>query len=354
MVFFRFVGLTLPVCAVTALACGSEDLVLPPSTAASRIDVVEGNGQSGSAGMPLPRPLVVRLLDEAGSGVPGQEVNWIVSTGGGSANPVTDTTNAEGLASAEWTLGPVEGPNTLDVVVSGIGPVTFTAMAGDEAGAEPVPSASHSTVSADPTLIHAVTGSSTIRVTVRDDNGAPVAGAIVSLTASGSGNMVVQPTGPTGPDGVATGTLRSAVPGTKDVTATVNGSVQIDQGAQISVVEGPAAAEPHHFVFRVPPQDVKEDEEFSVEVAIVDVAGNVVPVSGIEIYLGLFREGRSTPSNLLVLGERFRDTDDGIAVFSLRVIEEGRYRLRALSDELPALGPHGPEPFLFSDVFEVD
>jgi hypothetical protein len=35
------------------------------------------------------------------------------------------------------------------------------------------------------------------------------------------------------------------------------------------------------------------------------------------------------------------------------VDKKGRYRLRALTDDLPELGPHGPEPYLFSRVFEV-
>ncbi|MGH7508727.1 MAG: Ig-like domain-containing protein [Gemmatimonadales bacterium] len=324
---------------------------------------------------------------------------------------------------------------------------------GDEAG-DTSPSASRSTVSADPASIPAETGTSTIRVTVRDRAGAPLAGATVQLSASGSGNTVTQPAGPTGSDGVATGALQSTIPGTKDVTATVNGSTRIDQTAQVSVslvpasrielVEGddqsaapgtevpvrpavrvtdaqgqpvagfevtflvtrgggavtgalqptdvdgiarveswtlgspgpntlearagslsgspvvfeatarPGISEPHHFVFLVQPRSVEEDEPFSIEVALVDASGHIVPLSGIEIYLGLFPEGSDVPSNNFLLGDRFRDTERGVAAFTLRVTREGPYRFRALSDELPALGPHGPEPYLFSNPFNVD
>jgi hypothetical protein len=35
------------------------------------------------------------------------------------------------------------------------------------------------------------------------------------------------------------------------------------------------------------------------------------------------------------------------------VNRSGTYRFRALSDELPFLGPHGPEPYLFSETFQV-
>jgi hypothetical protein len=329
---------------------------------------------------------------------------------------------------------------------------------GGDGGTGVVPSPGASTVSADPASIQVGTGVSTIRVTVRDAAGAPVPGAVVTLSATGSGNTIIQPAGPTGADGVAIGGLRSTVPGTKDVVVTVNGSMQITQTAQVFVAVAPASriervegnnqtartgdevpvppavrvtnalgqpvagigvtfvvtrgggtvagasqttsadgiarvgswtlgspgqntlearagslsgspvvfratassppqppptAQPDHFVFQVPPHDVEEDEWFTIKVAIVDAAGNVVPLTGTEIYLGLFEEGDDTPTNTHLMGDRFEDTQDGVAVFNLSIKEEGRYRFLARSDYLPKeLGPYGPE--LFSNVFEVD
>src|SRR5215210_6055174 len=80
---------------------------------------------------------------------------------------------------------------------------------GEEQPAEqqPVPSASISTITAAPASIEAVTGSSNIVVTVRDENEEPVEGATVTLHATGGGNALVQPSVLTGPDGLATGTL---------------------------------------------------------------------------------------------------------------------------------------------------
>jgi hypothetical protein len=98
---------------------------------------------------------------------------------------------------------------------------------------------------------------------------------------------------------------------------------------------------------------VEKDDQFRVEVAIVDVAGNVVPLDGIEIYVGIFREGNDSPTNTVLEGDRFRETEDGVAVFNLSVKDRGNYRLRALTDELPEFGPGGPEPYLFSGVFTV-
>jgi hypothetical protein len=473
--------------AIAALACGGDDLVLPtggsdgsPASSPAELQMVTGDGQVGAPGSPLSLPIVVKLLDQDGNPMPGQPVAWVISTGGGTVVPQSPTTDENGMASAAWTLGS-EGPNSLNAVVSGIDPVTFTATAdnggggdngsgdgggdgsGGGGGSGTVPSAGTSTVSADPSSIEVENGVSTIRVTVRDATGAPVPGAVVTLTASGSGNTLTQPKDPTGADGVAIGRLESSVAGTKDIVAVVNGTLQINQTAQITVliapasrlqmVEGenqraqpgaevsvrpavrvldtagnpvagyevtfvvgqgggtvtggvqttntqgiarvdswilgsegrntlearagslrgspviftatavapppppppppPTSAKPHNFVFREPPHDVSRNESFRVEVAIVDVNGNVVPLNGIEIYVGLFREGSDEPVNAALVGDRFRDTQNGIAVFNLSITDTGRYRIRALSDELPELGPHGPEPWLYSGPFEV-
>ena len=119
-----------------------------------------------------------------------------------------------------------------------MGVVRFVAngTGGGGGGGGSEPSGSRSTVSADPESIQAGIGTSTITVTVLNGSGAPVEGATVTLAASGSGNTLAQPGSQTGADGVATGTLRSTVPGTKVVRATVNGNVQINQTAEVTVL----------------------------------------------------------------------------------------------------------------------
>ena len=47
-------------------------------------------------------------------------------------------------------------------------------------------------------------------------------------------------------------------------------------------------------------------------------------------------------------------TGNGVAIFDLGVTKKGRYRFRVLSDQLPELGPHGPQPYLFSLPFNVE
>ena len=95
-----------------------------------------------------------------------------------------------------------------------------------------------STVSAAPTTIAAGSGVATITVTVKDASGNPVSGATVVLAATGSGNTLTQPPGPTGTSGEATGTLSSSVGETKTVSASANGAA-ITQTATVTVTPPP-------------------------------------------------------------------------------------------------------------------
>jgi hypothetical protein len=71
-------------------------------------------------------------------------------------------------------------------------------------------------------------------------------------------------------------------PGEKVVSATVDGSVELSRTALVTVTPAPAG-EVDGLVFLVPPRDVDKNETFSVEVALVDEDGNVVPLPGIFI-----------------------------------------------------------------------
>src|SRR5205807_1078937 len=94
-------------------------------------------------------------------------------------------------------------------------------------------SAAQSTVTAT-SPIAAGTGTSTITATPKDALGNPIPGATVVLSATGTGNTLTQPSGPTNADGVATGTLSSVVAGSKTVSATVN-TIAVTQTATVVV-----------------------------------------------------------------------------------------------------------------------
>ena len=82
-----------------------------------------------------------------------------------------------------------------------------------------------------------------VTVRVRDGQGNAVAGALVELEMSGSGNDVTQPVGLTGPDGIATGAVRSTVAEAKTVRARVDGALALETAEVLF-----AAGQPDRFV----------------------------------------------------------------------------------------------------------
>ena len=331
--------------------CG-EDLGIPPDSPGT-VEIVRGNAQEGLPGTTLPNPLIVRLLDEAGNGIPNRTVVWVVNSGSGTIDPASGMTDAEGFASAEWTLGTAAGIQRVEAQVPGVGTAIFTATNTDGGGGGDPTAVRIESVEGDGQS--APVGSEvSIRPAVRvlDDEDQPVEGFEVTFVATGGGSVAgaTQMTDAEGIARVGQWTL-SATPGTNTLEARAG---SLAGSPVVFTAEGTVQTEVDRLVYLVPPVDVSEEESFRVEVALVDADGNVVPLSGIFIYLALFKEGDDSPSNDLVRGERFENTDDGIAVFDLAVEKNGRYRLRALTDDLPELGPHGPEPYLFSELFEVD
>jgi len=96
-------------------------------------------------------------------------------------------------------------------------------------------SMSISTVVASPTTIVHGSGQSTITVTVKDSDGLPSKGVVVSLSAPGqTGFTLTQPAAPTDASGVATGTFAAAAAGVYDVFATADG-IPLNASARVTV-----------------------------------------------------------------------------------------------------------------------
>ena len=95
------------------------------------LQLVSGDGQSGTVGLALPQPLVVRVLNSAGAAAQGVTVSLAVIAGGGTLSSASVVTDAQGLAAVTWTLGPAAGTgnNRAAASVTGLtgSPVTFTA-----------------------------------------------------------------------------------------------------------------------------------------------------------------------------------------------------------------------------------
>jgi len=179
------------------LACSespSEPKIGPPSAIAP----VSGSQQSGVVGSVLPAPIVVKVTDAKGNGVPNTVVTFAVAGGGGDIQPRTDTTDANGQAQALWTLGTdATAAQRLQARVTGV-----AAAAELTAVATPGPPTLVDKITLDAACL--VPGSARdLTVRVADQYGNAIAGQSVVWTVT-SGNGTIVPTTPTtGQDGRA-------------------------------------------------------------------------------------------------------------------------------------------------------
>lgn len=89
-----------------------------------------GGGQTGNISTTLEDSIYV-LVTEGGAPQEGRTISWTAQGTAASVNPTTSVTNADGLASAAWTLGTTPGPQTARANLLGAtgSPVTFQALA---------------------------------------------------------------------------------------------------------------------------------------------------------------------------------------------------------------------------------
>ena len=98
---------------VVLCACGADDAIAPKPNFA----LLAGDDQSGTTGQPLSQPLVVRLTNNDGTPIVAEEVDWHVTSGNGSLSETTTHTDGDGTASTIWTLGDVQGEQSVAAVV---------------------------------------------------------------------------------------------------------------------------------------------------------------------------------------------------------------------------------------------
>jgi hypothetical protein len=77
-----------------------------------RLLSLDGNSQSADAGARLATPVRVLLESRRGRPMAGVSVHFVAERGG-TAEPAYATTNAEGIATSAWTLGPMPGRHRL-------------------------------------------------------------------------------------------------------------------------------------------------------------------------------------------------------------------------------------------------
>ena len=122
-------------------ACGGDNLLLPSSGQPARIEVVSGNGQTGTVGQPLGAPLVVLVTDPENRPVPGVEVAFIAPVGAELTPNDTVLTGPDGRATVDYTLATVSGEQTIEARAKPVVPssplnTTFSQTAEPEAATQ--------------------------------------------------------------------------------------------------------------------------------------------------------------------------------------------------------------------------
>ena len=83
------------------------------------LDIISGNDQEGLPGAALDKPFVVEVRDQTDKPLPGVQVTFSVTSGGGTLSATSATTDVNGRAKSILTLGPNPGTNTVTVSVAG-------------------------------------------------------------------------------------------------------------------------------------------------------------------------------------------------------------------------------------------
>ena len=196
---------------------------------------VSGDNQEGPAGTQLAAPFVVSVLDQDDSPLAGVDVTFSVAAGGGklsfttdtnpctiklSTSSITATTDANGQAATRLTLGSEPGTNTVSATVEGLEPETFTATAAEQA----MPHSLTKVCGDDQEGTAGALLAEPLVVSVVDEDGAAMAGVVVSFAVTAGGGTLSSATATTDANGRARTrlTLGSEV-GTNTVSATVEG-----------------------------------------------------------------------------------------------------------------------------------
>ncbi len=110
--------LVFALAASVAAACGRD--ATSPFGAPTDLAALSSSTVSGTAGIPLPTPVVVTVTDADRRPVKGAVVTFAITGGLGSTSPAVGTTDGRGQASTTWTLGTAAGANTLVASVDGV------------------------------------------------------------------------------------------------------------------------------------------------------------------------------------------------------------------------------------------
>lgn len=167
-------------------ACSHSSPAGPSQPALATLEVVKGDDQAGSVGMPLDTMISFKALDQNGAAFEGVTL-WFTASGGGSLTQDSAVTGADGVATVGWTLDTVPGIDSLRARPQGsdtaLAVVTATGIA-DRPASMTLLDGNAQTEQPGYTL------PAPIRVKLVDRYNNPVAGVPVNFSVSGGGSLV--------------------------------------------------------------------------------------------------------------------------------------------------------------------
>ncbi len=184
------------------------------------LEIISGKDQEGLPGTTLEKPFVVEVRDQTDKPLPGVEVTFTVTTGGGTVQPEIATTDENGRAESILTLGPNPGTNTVTVSVTGSQETrTFNAEGSR------IPKKLEIISGADQEGLPGEVLEKPFVVEVRDADGSRLEGVVVTFAITAGGGTLSVTSTTTDANGRAESVLTLGPnPGTNTVTVSVTGS----------------------------------------------------------------------------------------------------------------------------------
>ncbi|MGH7532276.1 MAG: beta strand repeat-containing protein, partial [Gemmatimonadales bacterium] len=206
---------------IEGTAASTTFIATSTSGAASVISIVSGSVQSGTVGLPLPAPLIVRVADGSNNAVANAKVFWTRIFGTGTVSADSTVTDALGHAQITFTLGTLVGTDSIKAALASGDSVLFAAT-GTPGGAATIAATGGNDQSG--TTGTALPNPLTVKVT--DAHGNAVPGVSITWAVTGGGGTlsgITDTTDATGTSTVSQWTLGGTA-GTNTATATLAGA----------------------------------------------------------------------------------------------------------------------------------
>lgn len=199
-------------------SCGESGPAAPAA-----LQIVAGDGQTGTVGQAVEQSLQVRVVDANGNAIADVTVTWGVTAGGGSVGQSSSVSGADGVASVTWTLGTEAGAQRATAEAGGVSTsFSATAVAGPPATVSLAPS---------DVAITSLNGTVQMLASLADQFGNPVTGGDFQWASGDEGVVTVAA------DGVVTGVSRGVAEVTAtDLTSSLAGSTEVEVSQVASTV----------------------------------------------------------------------------------------------------------------------